>query len=136
MTPEEFLTNYPEFKQKQVSAIAYTLTLSTVGCPTQIWGTLQSTAIGLLAAHCLAAYYGQMAVIAGTAGTVAAGNQVSFPTIPSNPTENDAFLGLTVYGLQLKMLKGQLAELAKAGQLGNEAKNYHLSLLANTGFAF
>lgn len=136
MTPAEFLANYPEFQQRPASAIAYTLTLAKISCPTSIWGPLQSTATGLLAAHSITAHYGQLAVVAGTAGTVAAGSSVSFPSIPGNPTEDDAFLSLTVYGLQFKMLKSQLAEMARLGQLGDEAKNYYASLIANTGFAF
>lgn len=136
MTVEEFLASYPQFAQKPVSTISHALAIAQVSCPVQIWGILQPTAIGLFTAHALVAEYGQLGVTASTAGTIDAGNPVSFPSIPGNAADNDAYLGLTVYGLQLKQLKGQLAELASLGQLGADTTDYYANIFGNTGFAF
>ena len=132
----DFTVNYPQFAQKPETTIAYTIGLCYISCPVRVWGYLQATAVSLLSAHVLTAHYEQLALVSGTAGTVAAGNQVTFPSVPSNPTDNDAFLSLTVYGLQLKNLKGQLAELASWGDLGDAVDDYYDLQLGNTGFAF
>lgn len=136
MTPQEFTRDYPQFAPKPIAHIAYILSIAEISCPVQKWGTLQPVAIALFTAHTLTAHYAQLAVVASTAGTVDAGNQVNFPSVPGNAMDNDAFLALTVYGLQLKQLKGQLAELAQLGQLGEEVIGHYETIVGNTGFAF
>lgn len=139
MTREEFLLGYPEFANVRATVVLNAIRLAEISCPVAKWGTMQSIAIGLFTAHTLAARYNQLSVTASTAGAIAAGNQVSFPAVPTTGgggTEDDAFLGLTTYGVRLKQYKDQLGELAKLGQLGDEAKGYQESILANTGFSF
>ena len=139
MTREEFLLSYPEFARLRASIITSTITLAEISCPVAKWGTMQPIAVGLFTAHTLSARYNQLSVTASTAGAIAAGNQVSFPSVPTSGgsgAEDDAFLGTTTYGVRLKQYKDQLGELAKLGMLGDEAKGYQESVSANTGFAF
>lgn len=65
-TTEEFLARYPEFGEQTTSVVEGALAEAAAQIPETVWGSLQTQAIGYLAAHLLAVRIMQIGQQVGT----------------------------------------------------------------------